>query len=108
MTFVDSVVKQTQAVWSGDPRKKNREARRCWRSFLQIREFGDAGRDALAELFTHERADVRVTAAAFLLRHKTTEALKLLHEEAQESTLVGLEAEQAIARWRDGTWQLDP
>ncbi|RKG99323.1 hypothetical protein D7V97_31815 [Corallococcus sp. CA053C] len=39
-------------------------------ALMQLR---DAGRGALALLFAHARMDVRVTAAAFLLRHRTAE-----------------------------------
>jgi hypothetical protein len=56
----------------------------------------------------HERADVRVTAAAYLLRHRTGQALQVLREAAKGSGLTAFEASQAIQRWEENTWELDP
>jgi hypothetical protein len=67
--------------------------------------------EALAALrapLTHERPDVRVMAAAYLLRHRTAEALAVLREAAKGSGMVAFEASQAIGRWEDKTWALDP
>jgi hypothetical protein len=70
-----------------------------------IGRHGDAGRDGLATLFRHPSVEARVSAAVFLLRHKTEEAIRVL-EEAKAAGHFG--AEQALERWREGTWNLDP
>ena len=107
--FADSVIGQTEAIRQGDHRKGNRLAKRYIAAFQKLRDIGDDGRNALASLFTHSRADVRVMAACFLLRHKTHEALALLRREAaMEEGLASFGASEAIKRWEEGSWNLDP
>jgi hypothetical protein len=47
-------------------------------------------------------------AAVYLLRYKTREALEVLRKEAAGVGLVAFGAQQAIKRWEEGTWKLDP
>ncbi len=68
---------------------------------------GDRGRDALAVLLEHGRADVRVMAAAFLLRHRTEAALAVLRDAAAGKGLAAFGAGMAIKHWEEGTWALD-
>lgn len=106
--FADSVVQQTEAIRRGDHRTGNKYAKRYITAFSKLRAFGNAGRDALASLLTHARRDVRVAAAAFLLRHRTDEALGVLRAEVSGEGEVAFEASEAIRRWEEGTWSLDP
>ena len=106
--FADCVAAQSDAMAAGDARKGNAYAKRYVAAFKQLRERGDEGRDALAALLTHERADVRVMAAAFLLRHCGERARAVLETEAKGKGLVAFGAAQALERWADGTWALDP
>jgi len=73
----------------------------------KLRKHGDAGRDALVFLFTSSRMDVRVTAAAFLLRHRTGEAKAVLEEASKGEGLPALGAQQTLENWESGTWALD-
>lgn len=59
-------------------------------------------------LLKHERMDVRVMAAAHLLRYRTAEARAVLEEAARGQGLVPFEASEALKRWDEGTWSLDP
>lgn len=52
--------------------------------------------------------DVRVKAAAYLLRHRTLEAQAVLREIASGEGLASFEASEALKRWEEGTWALDP
>jgi hypothetical protein len=106
--FANSVAAQREAIASGDSAVGNAYAKRYIAAFKILRAHGDDGRDALAGLFTHERADVRVAAASFLLRHCGDKARELLEREAQGRDLVAFGAAQALKRWREGTWALDP
>ncbi len=99
---------QTEALWNGDARTGNKHAKKCLAAFQKLAAHGDPGRDALARLFTHPRMDVRTLAAAFLLRHKTLEARAVLEEAAKGEGLIPFEASQALKRWDEGTWALDP
>jgi hypothetical protein len=106
-SFVDSVIQQTDAIARGDAVTGNKFAKRYIGAFEKLCAFGDIGRDALFAQFHHPRADVRVTAASFLLRYKTDAALRLLRAEAENLGLAAFEASQAIERWQDGDWSLD-
>ena len=106
--FAQNVATQTEEMIHGSASKGNRHAKRYIAAFDKLCAHGDAGRDALAVLFTHSRMDVRVMAAAFLLRHRTAEAKAVLEEAAQTRGVVALEAQQALKNWEEGTWALDP
>jgi len=105
--FASAVAAQTDAIGRGDPRSGNVEARKYIRIFRQLRQLGDSGRDALVALLTHQRPDVRVTAAAYLLRHRNHEAMAVLRDAAAGTGLVSFEASECIKRWEAGAWALD-
>jgi hypothetical protein len=98
----------TDAILRGDARTGNKFAKQYIDAFDKLRVHGEPGRDALTTLFTHARPDVRVIAAAFLLRYRTTEAMAILREEASGRGLAALGATYSIKNWEDGTWSLDP
>lgn len=106
--FADSVVAQNVAIAKGDATSGNRFAKRYITAFDRLRSRGDEGREALATLLTDTRADVRVMAAAFLLRHKHPQARAVLEIEAKGVGRVAFEAAQALLRWDEGSWSLDP
>lgn len=106
--FADSVVQQTEAIKQGDHRAGNKCAKQYIKMFERLRGVGDAGRDTMLPLLSHPRSDVRATAAAFLLRYKTKEAMAVLRTEAAGKGLVAFEAAQALKRWEEGAWDLDP
>lgn len=106
--FAENVSAQTDAVWRGDARTGNRHAKKYISAFDKLREHGDAGRDALTVLFKHPRMDVRVMAAAYLLRYRTKEATAVLEAAAKGEGFVPFKAGQALKRWEEGTWALDP
>lgn len=106
--FAQHTVDQTDAIFRGDARTGNMHAKKRIAAFKKLRTHGDAGRDALAALFTHPRMDVRVKAAAYLLRHRTAEAQAVLKEAARGEGLAAFSASEALKRWEEGTWSLDP
>lgn len=106
--FARHAAAQTDAVWGGDPKTANKHARQVNMTFDKLCARGNAGRDALAALFSHPRMDVRVKAAAFLLRHRTEEAKEVLRTAAAGEGLVAFVASEALKRWEEGTWALDP
>ena len=106
--FARHVEAGTDAVWRGDSKAGNRHASRSIAAFKKLRAHGDAGRDALSALLKHPRMDVRVAAAAFLLRYRTAEAKAVLEEAAKGQGMIPFEAQQALLRWEEGTWALDP
>ncbi len=106
--FAQNVAAQTDAIWRGDAKTGNKHARRYIAVFDKLRAHGDAGREALTVLFTHPRMDVRVSAAAYLLRYRTAEARAILEAAAQGKGLVPFEASMVLKHWTEGTWALDP
>jgi hypothetical protein len=106
--FAYHVQAQTREIFGGDAKTGNKHAKKAVAVFLELRSRGDAGRDALAILFTHPSMDVRTAAAAFLLRHRTAEAKAVLEEAARGKGLIPFEASEALKRWEEGTWALDP
>lgn len=106
--FSTNVAAQTEAIMAGDAKVGNRHATKYIRAWEQLRSTGDEGRDALALLFNHHRPDVRVAAAACLLKHRTEKAKLVLQEATKLDGLVSFEASQALQRWEEGDWHLDP
>ncbi len=106
--FALNVSAQTDAILRGDAKAGNRHADRYVKAFKKLRQEGDAGRDALAVLLSHPRMDVRVAAAACLLRHRTNEAKAILEQAAAGQGLAAFEAQQVLKNWQNGSWALDP
>ena len=97
--FATNVAAQTDAIARGDSKTGNRHAKRYIKAFEMLRAEGDRGRDALVPLLSHARADVRVMAATFLLRHRTEEARRVREEESRGAGLTAFGAGEALKRW---------
>jgi hypothetical protein len=106
--FADSVMAQKDAIRRGDVKAGNRHHDRGTHAWNELRARGDEGRDALATLLTDDRPDVRAMAAACLLKHRTREAKRVLKEVAKGEGLAAFGASQALQRWKEGDWHLDP
>ena len=106
--FAVNVAEQTDAIWRGDAKTGNRHAKRYLAAVDALLAHGDAGRDALASLLTHSRMDVRVKAAAYLLRYRTAEAKAVLEEAASREGMIPFIASEVLRNWEQGTWALDP
>lgn len=105
--FANHTAAQTDAIFRGDAKTGNKHANKRLAAFKKLRAHGDAGRDALAVLFKHPRMDVRVMAAAYLLRHRTTEAKAVLADISKGEGLAAFGASEALKRWEEGVWALD-
>jgi hypothetical protein len=105
--FAQNVAAQTDAIMRGDRKGGNKYAKRYIAAYKKLRDQGEAGRDALAELLTHSRMDVRVYAAACLLSDRPEQAKPVLEEAAKGEGLIPFEASQALKHWNEGTWSLD-
>jgi hypothetical protein len=106
--FAQAVIDQENATSRFDIEGANMHARRVSAVFDELCKHGDPGRETLTKLFKHESGQVRVTTAAFLLRYAHDRARAVLAAEAKGDGLLALAAGQAIQRWEDGTWELDP
>jgi len=106
--FAQHTAAQTDAIFRGDAKTGNKHANRRIAAFKMLCAHGDAGRDALAVLFKHPRMDVRAMAAAYLLRHRTAEAKAVLTDISKGEGLAAFGASEALKRWEEGVWALDP
>lgn len=106
--FAEHVAAQSDAIFRGDAKTGNKHARRYLTAVDKLLALGDTGRDALASLLTHPRMDVRVKAAAYLLRYRTAEAKAVLEEAASSEGLIPFIASEVLKNWEQGTWALDP
>ncbi len=106
--FAHHTAAQTDAIFRGDAKTGNKHASKRIAAFKKLRAHGDSGRDALTVLFNHPRMDVRVMAAAYLLRHRTAEAKSVLVEISKGEGLAAFGASEALKRWEEGVWALDP
>ncbi len=106
--FAKCVRAQSDAIANSDPVTGNKFAARYIAAFEELRAYGNTGRDALAILLDDGRPDVKVMAAALLLRHCEERAKAVLEAEAKGTGLVAFGAEQALKRWEEGSWTLDP
>ena len=106
--FAESTAAQDECLERGDAKTGNKHARRRITAFRKLRAMGDSGREALAVLLRDPRPNVRTMAAAYLLRYKTADALAVLREAAKGRGMIAFESGEAIKRWEEGTWQLDP
>lgn len=107
-TFAENVAAQDQAIRDGEHRQGNRCAKAYLRAFQDLRARGDDGREALAGLLDDQREPVRAMAAAFLLRYRTSRAEAVLREIAAGTGMTAFGAQEALKRWREGSWALDP
>lgn len=105
--FANCVAAQNEAIVKGDSASGNRFAKRYIAAFKGLQAGGNEGRDALAVLFSDQRPEVRVMAAAYLLRHCEQEARGVLEAEAKNKGLIAFGAAQTLRRWDEGTWALD-
>ena len=103
--FADCVFAQSKEK---DAKVGNEYARRYTAAFETLRAVGDEGREALATLLADDRAEVRVVAASCLLRYCGARARAVLEKEAAGRGLLAFRAAQALQRWDEGTWHLDP
>jgi hypothetical protein len=106
--FAESAIGQTDALENGDAVSGEKHAVACSKTFDALRAQGDSGREALTALFEHEDAAVRTTAAVFLLGYCEERALAVLEAEAKGDGLPAFVAAQALERWEEGDWDLDP
>jgi len=106
--FARNVAAQTDAIFRGDDSAGDEHADRYIAAFKRLRSAGNAGRDALSVLLTHPQMDVRVGAAACLLRYRTAAAKAVLEAAKRGEGLAAFEAAQVLKNWENGTWALDP
>jgi hypothetical protein len=106
--LAENEMAQNDAILRGDAKTGNKHAKRRIRAVKALQALGDEGRDALIPLMYEGRPDVRVVAAAYLLRYRHDDARRVLEELARGQGLAAFGAQECLKRWEEGAWQLDP
>lgn len=105
--FVQAAKKHYAATMTGDHESANRQAKELHKAFQNIVALGSDARDALLAKTNDDDAAVAAMAAVYSLKHNTERSLTALKRIAADPGLIGLEAQQALKRWEEGTWQLE-
>ena len=103
--FAESTLAQDAAKTASEG---NKHARRRTKVFATLTDRGDAGREALTQLFSHDDPHVRCMAAVYLLRYAHDESMTVLRELADGQGMVAFAARQTIKNWDNGDWEIDP
>jgi hypothetical protein len=101
--FEDAIVRHAEFACKNST-TANRHFDRSIEAWRALSERGDVGLSAIAKLLEHERTAVRVTAATYLLPHRTVEALRVLTAARQAGDPLAV---VTLERWARGFY-LDP
>ncbi len=105
--FAEAAEKSFEAILKGDWRENNKWVKRQVKAFQQITEIGEVAREELLTLLEHENLAIAKSAAAFSLKYATEKSKTTLARISQEPGILGFEAQQALQRWEEGSWQLE-
>lgn len=104
--FIDSAIKH-QTLSLVEWKSANKEARKLQKIFLELKSLGQPGREALLGLVSHKDLSVSLMAAVCSLKYNPDKSLKALRRLVKEHGFIGFQAEQAIKRWEEGTWNIE-
>ena len=88
-------------------RMANLEAKKLQQIFLELIVGGQMAREALLKLVDSEESGVSLMAAVYSLKYNPEKSLKTLKTLEKRPGFIGFQAEQAIKRWEEGSWQLE-
>jgi len=100
--FAEGVVTQNRYIWQGDAVSGNRHAVRYIEAARALLTGGPTHLDAFCALLEHSDPSVRGTAAAFLLKDRTDQAVPVLHALASGEGLAALGARATLERYERG------
>ncbi|WP_414664855.1 hypothetical protein [Horticoccus sp. 23ND18S-11] len=105
-TFVAGVVQQNACIASGDARRGKRESKKYVAAARTLLAGGKDEVDRFATLLTHDHDDVRVMAAAFLLKDRTELAVAALRPLAKGGGIAALGARMTLERYERGDLEI--
>jgi hypothetical protein len=108
--LIDKLVQATKKHQSSsliDWRTANKEANMIHKIFLEVTQGGQIARETLLKLVDSEESDVSLMAAVYSLKYNPEKSLATLRKLAKLPGFTGFQAEQAIKRWEEGSWQLE-
>lgn len=104
--YAEAVIKQEECIFQGNVRKGNQFARRYIQIANELLSGGEEVISVFAELLQHPDPNVRVNAAASLLKARTAEAVATLEPLAEIEGLAGLGAKMTLERYRRGELEI--
>jgi hypothetical protein len=105
---VENVVLQNKCINDNNPKAGNKAAKKYIEAFKSIvNNYGDVGRESLSKELQNKDDNVKLMTAAFLLRYKHNESMRILNELVKQDNLLGFSAGETIKRWNEGLWSLD-
>jgi hypothetical protein len=103
-SFADAVMKHGEFMFK-DSGIANRWYERSLLALKKLHQRGDAGLSALALLLDDERIVVRVTAACYLIRQQTEQAMRVLQDAARSADRgTSMLAIATLERWKRGAY----
>src|SRR5690349_18772019 len=104
--FVEAELNQVECIRRGDARAGNKHARRGIAAARQLLAGGEAAIDRFATLLSHESPNVRVSAAAWLLKDRTEQAVAAFRPIAETEGLAALGAVCTLKRYERGELEI--
>jgi hypothetical protein len=104
--FASAVIEQGECIARGDHRGGNREAKKYVSAARTLLADGSPTIDRFCKLLDHDHDDVRVMAAAFLLKERTKEAVATLRQVARNDGLAALGAKMTLKRYARGELEI--
>jgi len=105
--FSSAAKNHYEASLIGDWRTANKKAAIIRKTVKKLRSLGDEAREALLAQSDSEELSISAMAAVYSLLYSPEKSISVLARIAKEPGLIGFEAEQALQRWREGTWKLE-
>lgn len=102
--YAEAAIRHKEGLTSGDYKRTNRAADALGKIAADLDAHGDAGKQALAELMTHESMAVRCSAArdSLFLVDQEEKARAVLKEISREEGMIGFDAEMVLEVWDKG------
>ena len=101
-SFVAAVIEQHECIAGGDAARGNCASEKYIAAARTLLASGEDAIDSFAKLLAHDHDDVRVMAAAFLLRDRTAAAVSALQPIAKGGGLAALGAKMTLERYARG------
>jgi hypothetical protein len=104
--FAEAVIAQSRCIREGDARTGNYHAKNYTAAVREVLARGDEAVEVFSSLLDHVDSDVKVMAAAFLLKSRTERAVAVLRMIAKGRGLAALGAQMTLRRYERGELEI--
>ena len=106
--FAQAAARHYAFTQAGRYRDINREADKIDAAYRKLKSYGDKGKQALLKLLDDADLAVSSMAAAYCMHFAPQECKRVFQRVAKDPGILGLEAQYALKRFDDGSWQVEP